>query len=339
MCGKIEHIVYLVKLVLQMKRISMKKIVVSGALVAATVLMIPGCGWFGSSETPSGAPVARTGEAAIKLGGVNIFSTDDFRQYLELVKQMQPGFSEQLAGLPEEQQRNIFLGIVQNLVSGALAKKLLAQEGWDKDAAYQANAQRLHDELDRNLATMEIQKRIADRIKPTVAELKAWYEKNRATHPYMKYEPFVTSSEGVQAFALKAKDEAQAQQLAASAKVAGRGLKKAAGEIGAKADDLGLVTAQSTKPDRVVVMKILGAQTFPTVEVVKSGDSWWVVESASKKEAEFAPFEAVQMHIEQLVKNDVFMQEFQAQMKKLREQNKEEINEAFINSLIVKPAA
>lgn len=312
----------------------MKKILLQGALVGAALLVMPGCTWFGGEETGSKGDKARSGEAVVKIGGINVLSTDDFKQYLDMLRQLQPGFEEQLARLPEEQQRVLYNNIIEQHVMGVLAKKLIAQEGWDSDTTYQATVRRMHDELDRNLAMMEIQKRIAERIKPSEKDAAAWYEQRRTTHPYMKVEPFAIKPEGIQAVAAKAKDEAQAKSLVSSAKV--RGLKKAAAEFGAKADDLGIVTFQSTKPDRTIVVKIMGAQTFPTVDMVKNGDGWWVVESVAKKDAEFAPYEKVKGEIEQLMKNELFMQEFQNQMTKLKEQSNVELNDTFVNSLITK---
>lgn len=316
----------------------MKKIVFSGALLVTGLVFLPACTWFGSST----GPAQKSGEAVIKLGGVNVFSADDFKQYFEMYKQAQaqqmPGvnFDELIAKLPEEQQRGFYNSIIDMQVNNALVQKYIADQGWDKSPEYQNNVRRLHEEIDRNLANLELQKRIAAELAPSDAEIEAYYMEKRATHPYMKYEPFAVKPEGIQAFAMKAKDEAQAKALVSSAKL--RGLKKAAAEVGAKADDLGVVTMQSTKPDRMVVMKIMSAQTFPTVDMIKSGDTWWVFESASKKDAEFAPFAKVKDQIRELMMNDLFNQRYQDQMKKLKEQYKVDVNPQFIESLLVTSA-
>lgn len=318
----------------------MKKIVISGALLVAGLLFLPACNWFGASSSSA----AKTGEAVIKLGGKNVFSADDFRGYFEMYKQAQaqqmPGvnFDELIARLPEEQQRGFYNSIIDMQVNNVLVQKYVADQGWDKSPEYQANVRRLHEEIDRNLANLELQKHIAEDLLPTDKDIETYYVEKRAAHPYMKYEPYAVKPEGIQAFAMKAKDEAQAKSLASSAKL--RGLKKASAELGLKAEDLGLVTPQSTKPDRMVVMKIMSAQAFPTVDIIKSGDSWWVFESVSKKDAEYAPFEKVKDQVKELMMNDLFTQRYQEQMKKLKEQYKADVNTQFVDSLIVKqPAA
>lgn len=318
----------------------MKKIVI-GALACVGLLFLPACDLFKSSSTSS-ASTAKSGKAVIKLGGTNVFSADDFKQYFEMYKQAQaqqmPGvnFDELIAKLPEDQQRGFYNSIIEMQVNNAVVQKYVADQKWDQSQEYQNNVRRLHEEIDRNLANLELQKRIAAELTPADKDIETYYMEKRATHPYMKYEPFAVKPEGIQAVAVKAKDEAQAKTLVASAKR--RSLKQAAAEIGAKADDLGIVTLQSTKPDRMVVMKIMAAQKFPTVDMVKSGDAWWVYESSAKKDAEFAPFAKVKDQVRELMMNELFNQRYQDQMKKLKEQYKVEVDPAFVDALIVTAA-
>lgn len=323
----------------------MNKCCASAALLLAALFLIPACNWGGES-TSSSAKAAKTGEFVIKLGGDVVLTKDDFRDYLAMYKnaqmQQMPGFDfdAMLAQLPEDQQRMYYNGILEMQLNGALINKHICEQGWDKLEDYARNMRIMHDEVRNKLATEEFVKRLgADKV-PSDREAEKFYSDNKTTNPYMQQEQFLVKAAGVQGYAVKAKDEAQAKALVSSASTNGRGLKKAATEMGLKTEDLGVVTYQSSKPDRTVVMKIMSAQKFPTIETVKSGDTWYAVESASKKEAEYAPFSQVKDLVKQVMQQDMLVKEYQNKLNQLKEQYKVDVNNEFIESLIKKsPAA
>lgn len=326
-----------------MKNIS-RRFFVSSSLLLAALLIMPACNWFGGSNSPENASACKKGEYAIKLGGDTVLTTDEFKDYLEMYKlaQMQqmpmPGFDfdAMLAQLPEEQQRMYYNQILEMQLNGALICKCIEENRWHEAEEYKKNLRMMRDELEKKLAQDEFVKRLASSSAPTDKEAEKYYVENRATNPYMQGEQFLRKQAGVNAYAVKAKDEAQAKALVSSATTNSRGLKKAAEAVGLKAEDLGVVTLQSSKPDKTVVIKIMSAQKFPTVDMVKSGDTWYVYESASKKDAEYAPFSQVKDLVKQVMQQDILLKEYQKQIEELKGKYKVEINAPFIESLIKK---
>ena len=312
-----------------------KNVFLSAVLLVAGLVLLQGCDWFGgSSETSS-----RNGEFVVKLGGKTVVTADEFRQYLDMYKQSQPMLDQILPGLPEEQQRMFYNQIVDMQANGALIKKYADAEGWTSTPEYKNTARRLHDEIDRNLALMEFQKKIAAEYSPTEAQMVEFYNSNKLTNPYLQNAPYVAKQGGVQAVAVKAKDEAQAKALVTAGK---RGLKKAAAEMGLKVDDLGIVNQQSTQPDRMIVFKLLSAKDFPMVDMAQVGTTWWVFEAVAKKDSVYADYDKLpaqaQEQLKSIMSNDHLQKAFQEKLGQLKEKAdyKLEINTPFVEALIVK---
>jgi len=343
-CNNISVTVFLYEEGISMKNIS-NKFFVSSAIVLAALLLMPACDWFGGESKSETGKVCKTGEAVIKLGGETVLTTDDFKNYLEMYKvaqmQQMPGmdFDAMLAQLPEEQQRMYYNGILEMQLNGALISKCVVDNRWHKAEEYEKNLNMMRDELQKKLEQDEFVKRLSSSSAPSDKDAEKYYKENRATNQYMQQEQFLVKQAGVNGFAVKAKDEAQAKALVASATANARGLKKAAEAMGLKADDLGVVTYQSAKPDRTIAMKIATAQKFPTVDMVKSGDAWYVYEAASKKEAEYAPFAQVKELVKQVMQQDTLVKEYTKKIAELKEQYKVDVNTPFIESLIKKSGA
>lgn len=321
------------------KRISMKKnVFLSLSLLVVGLVFMQGCNWFGGScSSEKAAP--KTGEPVIKIGGQTVVTADDFIQNLDMYKQSQPMIDQILPSLPEDQQRMFYNQLVDMQVNGALLQKYADAQGWTDTQEYKATARRLHDEIDRNLAMMEFQKKLMTEFSPSDKDVVAFYEQHRTSNPYLQQAPFVTKQGGIQAVAVKAKDEAQAKVLVTSAKT--RGLKKAAAEVGAKVDDLGIVTQQSTQPDRTVVFKLLSTKDFPSVDMIKTDGGWWVYEALAKKDAEYVSYEKLpkeaQEQLKNLMSNEHISKAFQERLNKLKEEPayKVDINTAFVDSFVV----
>ena len=320
----------------------------SATLLVAALLFMPACDWFGGSkkaESTKESKAEKKGEFVIKLGNETVLTKDEFNNYLEMNKQMQmqqmPGFDFDalMAQLPEEQQRMYYNSILEMLLNSALISRHVSEQGWDKAEEYEKNLRMMLDEVTKKLAQDECVKRITEKCSVTDKDAERFYNENRTTNPYMQQEQFITKPAGVQAYAVKAKDEAQAKALVSSATTNNRGLKKAATELGLKADDLGTVTYQSTKPDKTIVVKIMSAQKFPTIDMAKAGDVWYVYESASKKDAEYAPFAQVKDFVKQIMQQDMLVKEYQKQIAQLKDNYKVAVNNEFIESLVKKSPA
>lgn len=309
------------------------------ALVGASLLSLPGC--FGGESKEAGPAKARpaaaqkTGTPVITVDGNVVVTEPELNEYIDMyiqAQQQMPGFDFKavLNQLPADQKRGFYEGIVKLLEDASLIQVDVEAQGLTKSAEYQKNLQKLHEELERNLAQIEFQKRLAGDIKPSAKEVEAFYVAERSTNPFMQREPFISKQGGVDAVVVKAKDEAQAKALVDSAKV--RGLEKAATEVGAKAEKA-TVNAQTAKWSRDVINKILGATKFPAVESVKADNAWYVVEAKAQTPAEYAPFDKVKQQVEEIHLNTVFAQRYQDEIAKIKAKHKVEVNLKIVDKL------
>lgn len=317
------------------------------ALLVPGLMMLPGCDWFSSKESAPAVQQdykmggkAHTGsqEVAVTIDGKPGITVEEFNRNFDALKQAQPMIDQMLPFMPEDQQRLLYTQITENIIGGKLVQQHVAEQGWDKTVEYVENANRLHEDLDRELANREFQNRIVKSINVSDAELQSFYKKNRDTNALFKRQPFMISPDGVNAVVVKAKDEAQAKAIVTAARASGD-LKAAAQANNQTAKDLGLVTAQSTEPDRLVVIKALGMQSFPSVDMVKSDDTYWVVQAMSKKDAEFALFDQVKDAVKEVVMSDRFQKQYLDKVEGLKKKHDIVVNQDFINSMVVKAPA
>jgi hypothetical protein len=320
------------------KRVHMKKnVFLSISLLTVGLVLLQGCAWFGGS-CPSDVSVAKSGESVVKIGGKTVVTTDDFRDFLEAEKEKNPFIEQLLPKLPEDQQRMFYNQIAELQANAALLKKYADDQGWTATAEYRDMARRMHEQVEQQMVIVEFQKKLMSEFSPSDKDVIAYYEQNGATNPYLQNAPYVKKQGGVQAVAVKAKDEAQAKALVVSAK--NRGLKKAAAEVGAKVEDLGIVNQQSTQPDRMVIAKLLSTKE-PGVDMVKSDTSWWVYESLGKKESEYVPYaqlpEQAQEQVKNLMSNEYIGKAFQEKLSQMKEkpEYKVDINKSFVESFVV----
>lgn len=322
----------------------MKKICAYGALLGAALMLMPGC--FGGetkevattkADRPASAAKEKKGTPVITIDDVVTITDSELDEYVDMYIQAQsqqmPGFDfkAMLAQLPADQKRLFYEGIIKMLEEASLIQVDVVAQGLHKSAEYQKNLQKLYEELERNLAQIEFQKRLAADIKPVEKDVEAFYVAERASNPYMQRAPFIVKAGGSEAVVVKAKDEAQAKSLVESAKV--RGLEKAASEVGAKADK-SVVTMQTTKLDQSLVSKILSATKFPMIEAVKVGDAWYVIDVKGQIASEYAPFAKVKKEAEELYMNSLFGQRYQDEIGKIKAKHKVEVNAKVIDKLV-----
>lgn len=333
------------EVLLSQQRIFMKmKKFLNIALLIPGLMVLPACDWFGSKESaPSAQDYSMGGsvgsqEIAVTIDGKPGVTVEEFQRNLDAIKQAQPMMEQMLPFMPEDQQRMMYAQIAENIIGGTLIQDYVAAQGWDKNVEYLQNARRLHEDLDKELANREFQSRLLKEISVTDAELKSYYENNRETNMIFKRAPFMIAADGVTALVVKAQDEAQAKAIVDAAKKSGD-LKQAAQAHKQKVEDLGLVTAQTMEPDRLVIIKALGMQNFPSVEMVKSGDAYWVIQATGKKNAEFALFDQVKDAVNQVVLSDRFQKAYMNKINDLKKNRDVVVNQGFIDSLIVKAPA
>jgi hypothetical protein len=323
-----------------------KKTFLSLALLIPGLMILPACDWFGGSaqevapakeyKTGAAVPATISKEVIATIDGKGI-PASDLQRALDAAKKQQPMIEQMIPFLPEDQQRMLYTQLLEQLVNRILVRDYVAEKGWDKTQEYKDNVAQAHEDLDYDLASLEFQNRLLKEAQVADAEAQRYYKANSSTNRFFQQQPFMQEMGGVKALSVKAKDKAQANAILAEAKKNGD-LKKAAADAGQKVQDLGIVTVQSTEPDRLAVVKILGMKTFPSLEIVESGGNVWVVQGVSKADAKFAPFEEVKDAVKEVVAAENFQKRYLEELDKFKKKHTVVVNDEFITSRIVKQA-
>jgi hypothetical protein len=138
---------------------------------------------------------------------------------------------------------------------------------------------------------------------------------------------------GVQASGVSFDKEASAKAFFDKAKGV-KDFAKVAKEAGLsdKVRDFKLVNAQSVGIDPVLRNKIVAATKFPSVEMLKAGEQYWVLQVTSKEEAKYRPFEQVKAEIEREVEKQKRMEVFEQHINKLKTEYKVVENDAYFKA-------
>lgn len=320
----------------------------------AALVFLPSCTpleWFkkkfgsgGESEVTveikPGVPVKRVpvGTAIATVDGKPVVTVEEFENAFDMLKKAQPMMAEMLSMLPENQQRDIFSQLVNNLLASIVVEDHVKSKGWDKNPDYIRDLKKFHRDLDRELANRELQKKVLEGISINRKEAEKYYDKNRDANMFFKRPPFMISPDGIKARAIIFDSESKAK-TALEQLNKGNNIKKVAKEHKESVRDLGIVSVQSSELDRIVLVRILGIKEFPSFEIIQSGDGQhWIIEAVEKRDAEFAPFKNVEKEVMEFVKNDRFVKNWNNKVKDLVKKRNVTINEDVIEHYVVKRA-
>lgn len=168
------------------------------ALIMPVLLVLPACDWFASSQGKTKKVEKKVNseessqEVLITISGKPRVTVDDFQKSLSILKQAQPMLDQMIHVMPEDQQRLLYMQIADSLASQELVETYVQNQGWSETEEYKRNAQQMHEDLDRELASRELQQRLVKTISVTDSDAKKYYEKNKKTNQFLQRPPFMT---------------------------------------------------------------------------------------------------------------------------------------------------
>lgn len=261
-------------------------------LLLSVVILLPSCtqlDWIknklGLTKNEAVATEAGTGVAIATSNGKAFMTADEFEKKYNNFIQGHP-----LGAMIAQMQ-----GIKRKIFEGLLAQKLITnyvvEKGLDQTPEYLEQLEQMKQMLNVRFFEKEHPVEITD------AELKAFYEENKDKMPEA-----TVSQGGVKATTVAFDKEADAKAFLEKAKGKGAELEKAAKDagFGSKFSDLKLVSRFSVGVDAGLKDKILAFTKFPSLEVVKGGDTkFYVVYAAAKEEPKRRSFEELKPLIQQ----------------------------------------
>ena len=143
--------------------------------------------------------------------------------------------------------------------------------------------------------------------------MKKFYDEHKDTM-------YAQSPAGVSATGVSFDNEAKAKEFLAKAQAPKADITKLAQAQNLAARNFGRVNATSHHVDKALLDKILAINKFPSVQLVKVNNTWWVIEAKGKEEAKYFPFDQAKEDARQKLQAKHMGEMFEKEINKLKSQ-------------------
>jgi len=308
------------------------------ALLVTPLALLPGCGavdWIkeklGGGSADAGVAVKAeskeagaaaepmSGEVLATMNGKPVVTVSGLKQQMNQLMEENPQLKSVLPFMPDVEQ-NVF----KSMVSQEVVNRYVVENKIKEKDEYRKDKERAEKALENALNYKYFA--LANPVKITEAEVKNFYETYKNSIPEL-----MISRGGVQATGVAFDKEAGAKTFFEKVKGGKADFAKAAKEagMGDKVRDFKLVNAQSVGIDPVLRNKIVSTTKFPSVDMLKAGEQYWVVAVTAKEDAKYRPFEQVKADIEREVEKQKRMEVFEQQIGKLKTEYKVVENDTY----------
>jgi len=270
------------------------------------LFFLSGCDWWPlkkEQEQGDGSAVLLT------IDGKPVLTAQEYEDQLNMARQANPQVDYLLDAMPNAEKDYVFKGVA----TGKLMKAWAEKEGLDKHPEIQKQRKQLHESVDLQLYMKHF-----DETNPTHVsdeDLKKFYDEKKDVIPGL-----MTSQAGVQAHYVRFSSKDKAENFLEKVKDI-KSVKDFIKE--AKKDDLSPVDDtihQKSNLSEVIKNTVLNIKKFPTLKLIKTGDtSYWVLYAGGKSDAKY------------LELNDPRVQ--QGLKKMMTDEHKEKQLEQFIEKL------
>lgn len=251
-------------------------------------------------------------DAVVSVKGKTVVNVEEFKQMIEQLKQVEPNFKQLFESFGPDYQCQLLQQLADSLAIGQSVLAFAKDSGLDKDADYQKTLKRVVEQAEIDIALRALNNKIFNDIKIADDEAKSYMQANKDK---FNMPPFVKTMGGVKAQSVEAKNEDEAKKIKERLEKNGSDIVKVVQDFRKKVEELGVVSPQSMT-DRAIKTAVLGMKNVPGVDIVKSGDKYFVVRAVSKVEPEFEAFDKVKEDAKKLIAQEKF---FEMQPQKLEE--------------------
>jgi hypothetical protein len=317
----------------------MNKKIVSFSIAVGSLVILSNCEWEWfkpkpiiekKDETPPAAlapadrkagAVAPQGEVLLSIEGKPVITVPQFEEYKNNLLESQPQLKQLLAFMPDA-EREIF----QSMANEKVLELWVSKNKIDQQADYQKDRRLGLEFLDRQLAIKYFQELYPkmNKVEATDADAKKWYDEKKDATPEL-----LISRGGVNAKGISFDTEADAKSFLEKVTKPGADLEQLAKDQKLTVKEFKQVGPQSFDVDTEIREKLAGLEKFPTTELIKTKNKFWVVKAIGKEEQKYVPFEQVKDPIKQQLKMQKL---FTDEIEKLKKEFKFTENKAFFES-------
>lgn len=292
------------------------------ALLLAPVVLLSGCGWFGSKKAVVADQAG--GTSVVSFDGKSVITLETLEKDFEMLLDENPQLRQILVMMPDAK-----MNFLRGMTSQAVVDEYIERKGVSDTAEYK---KKMDDKM-RNVKRMlnieyfgkDFPAQVSD------ADAKKFYEDNKDKMPDL-----MISRGGVKAAGVSFSSEAKAKEFLKKVEPKNADLSKMAQAENFEVRDFKVVNAQSVGipaqvRDAIVDMKV------PSAMVVKADNHFWVVKATAKEDAQYHPYENVKEGIKQYLEKDAQMKRFEQEIERLKKEYNVVINEELVSPAAAAP--
>ncbi len=276
-------------------------------IMVASLLMFAACD-MGSKKADSASAAkegsAPSGEVLVTIGGKPAITVKEFDEYYEQMLEQQPQLKSFAQFMPDLKQ-NVF----NSMVGQKLIEHWAEEKKIDQMKDYQTDYDSALENIKRALAFKYFQ--LEHPVNVSDAEVKKFYDEHKDTM-------YAQAAAGVSAIGVSFDNEAKARAFLVKAQAPKADITKLAQAENLAARNFGRVNATSHHVDKALLDKILAINRFPSVQLVKVNNTWWVIEAKNKEEAKYFPFDQAKEDARQKLQNKQMGEMFEKEIAKLK---------------------
>ena len=300
-------------------------------LALGALLLLPSCGLTDWVKGGGSSSADKMGAARYNTNdGSNVLATIDgkpliTKNMLESEKkkliESNPQLQAMIALMDEKQlDRNLMDG----LTSREVIRKYIKDNQVEQSDKYKKDFEMVLAQVRDALNTRYFMEAFVEQA--TEDEIKGFYDANKDAIPSL-----LISRGGVEAKGVPFGDRQLAKDFATKVKSDKNNIDKVAksGGFENKLKNFRLVNDETVGIDEELKNKIIAIQSFPHVEVVKSGNEFWVIVATKKEDARYRPLEQVRAELKQQIEKDKTMKRFEDEVARLKGEYNIRIDETF----------
>lgn len=289
----------------------------------AILLLFPGCSPSVSEEKKENSKkeISSTDSQDIILATIDgkpLLTYQEFQSFIDRIDDAQPGVKSKLAEQPQLEGQ-----IFNGLVDQKIVEHWLDVSGISQSKEYQDTKQQCIELCMMQLAQQKFEESVIKEFEASESDARDYYEKNK--------KQFIKKQGGVKAKEVTFSDETAAKEFLSKAKAAPKNFDSLAQEAGKTVIDLGTVNKENKALDKAITSKLTTITKVPSIDLVKVGNEYHVINSTKKLDDEYEKFDEIKSIVKQIVDFDVIPQKMQDKMQKLKKDYKLTINKDYFS--------
>jgi len=325
------------------------KITLTHKLLSCLVMIV------GSLTSVAAIEAINNGTVIVSIKGNPAITVKDLIFETNQLDKKQPMLKQLVPLMPKDDQLNFYKELATRLGEQRIIFIQSKEKGLD---AHEQSKEALKKEISKlaqegvaqpdemliqyaqeTVAYNEFQKHVLAELSVSDKDAEAFYNNNVKRLSEFQRPPFIIGPSGVKTFAVRVDDPFEAQYL--MEKAVKTNIKEAAEGLHKEVLNLGVLSQYAKTVDPALLqkgedMEAIPKEAFPVWDTVQSADKrfFYVVLGALKAEPEYALFSSVKNEAKEVINALHFAPRFEAALKRLRDENKMDINEKALRLLV-----